>query len=274
MHSIKAKLALGVLLVSSLFILISVGSLVVARGTASSVLELMSRAIAGTAEMSQLGFEAQKIRRFEKEYFIYLHDEPKRNAYKEQFNKGAAKISEHVQRMINNRAKLYSDQEVQLFRVWQQSADFYFQEFSAIDTAVQAGTIGGSNDANNAIKAGKDRFAVLLDGVSKEVAAHDDKLRATRALVAKESNDATYLLIGFAAILVIAICGLSLHLYNAIAAPLNRIVSGAEEIAEGRMTFAFGTEAAPEFTRLVTALENLRIRLHALGGSGFSRQKT
>ena len=263
MASIKTKLYRGVLLIAILLLTLSIGTLWLARSFSDDALDLINRAVNTGTELSALAVDAQKIRRYEKEYFIYVQDIKSRTKYLEEFDTAAHRITETITRMINNRAGNYSTSEVERFRQWQQAADFYFAEFRNINLAVSRGQLADSVLANAAIKAGKDRFAVVLEQVSKEVERRKTQVAEGRSQILRDSQLAAFSMI-FIAFIGIAVCIWHFQqVYGVITAPLERIVDAAEELAAGRVPGRLERESATEFSRIVVALEAVRTKMLA-----------
>jgi HAMP domain-containing protein len=263
MSSIKTKLYRGVLFVAILLLTLSVGALWMAREFSNDALLLINRAVNAGTELSSLAVDAQKIRRFEKEYFIYVQDAKLRTKYLEEFDATAHRISETLTRMIINRGGNYSNLELERFRQWQQAADFYFAEFRAIASAASRGQIADSLAANSAIKTGKDRFAVVLDQVNKEVEQRKTQVAEGRSQIMGDVQKAAFGMF-FMVLLGIFFCIWQFQqLYGVITAPLERIVDAAEELAAGRVPGRLEKETASEFSRIVVALETVRTKMLA-----------
>lgn len=263
MASIKTKLYRGVLFFAGLLLTLSLGALWLAKSFSDDALELINRAVNSGTELSALAVDAHKIRRYEKEYFIYIQDTKSRTKYLEEFDTTAQRITETITRMINNRAGLYSLSEVERFRQWNQAADFYFAEFHSINMAVSRGQMTDSLLANAAIKTGKDRFALVLNEVSKEVEHRKTQVADGRTQIMRDAQMAAFSMI-LIAFFGIAFCIWHFQqIYGVITAPLERIVDAVEELAAGRVPGKLQRESASEFSRIVVALEAVRTKLLA-----------
>jgi methyl-accepting chemotaxis protein len=263
MSSIKTKLYRGVLFVAILLLTLSVGALWLAREFSNDALFLVNRAVNTGTELSALAVDAQKIRRYEKEYFIYVQDPTSRTKYLEEFDATAHRISETLTRMVINRAGNYSAPEIDRFRQWQQAADFYFAEFRSISVAASRGQIVDSVTANAAIKTGKDRFAVVLEQVNKEVEQRKARVAEGRTQIMGDVQKAAFAMF-FMVLLGLFLCIWQFQqLYGVITAPLERIVDAAEELAAGRVPGRLDKESASEFSRIITALETVRTKMLA-----------
>jgi methyl-accepting chemotaxis protein len=263
MTSIKTKLYRGILLVALLMLGTGIGSLFMARAFSDDALELVNRTVTAGTELSSVAVEAQKIRRFEKEYFIYVQDAQARNKYTTEFDKSANQITELLTRMGNNRNKIYTEKEVERIRSWQQAADFYFDQFRRIAHRVNSGEETNPATANAAIRVGKDRFAVLLEQVSREVEERKAVVNNGRAEIMSQMQWAGLAMFVLAILAVCACMWQFLQLYGFITAPIERIVDAAEELAAGRVPQRLENESAAEFSRIMDALETVRTRMLA-----------
>lgn len=119
--------------------------------------------------LSQLQVEGEKMRRYEKEMFIYANQADARAKYAKEFDGAYSKLI-----ALNNEAaalghKGFTDEDRVEIAKWLDATAFYANEFrrltvSAESTVADAATL--TMTLNNGIKAGKDRFRVLLDGAS------------------------------------------------------------------------------------------------------------
>lgn len=263
MSSIKTQIYRGILLVALLLITTAIGSLFMARSFSQDALDLVNRAVQTGTELSAVAVEAQKIRRYEKEYFIYVQDPKLRAKYAGEFDRTANQISELLTRMGNNRAQTYSATEVERVKQWQQAADFYFAEFRKISHAVNQGEETSPATVNAAIRAGKDRFAVVLEQLSQEVEARKSMVNDGKAEIITQIQWAGFAMF-LLAILAVAVCIWQfLQIYGFITAPIGRIVDAAEELAAGRVPSRMEDESAAEFSRIMSALEMVRTRMLA-----------
>lgn len=103
-----------------------------------NVVETTRQNILATAELNQLGTLAQQIRRYEKEYFVYVSNEEKRTGYEKEWTSTAEKISRLLQTMRQSVAGQFSQNDVAAIGEWAGAADFYRQEMEKIFGAVKA----------------------------------------------------------------------------------------------------------------------------------------
>lgn len=119
--------------------------------------------------LSRIQVEGERMRRFEKEMFIYAAQAEARAKYAKEFDGAYTKLI-----ALNNEAaaqghKGFTDEDRAEMAKWLDATAFYANEFrrltaSAESPAADAATL--TLTLNSGIKAGKDRFRILLDGAS------------------------------------------------------------------------------------------------------------
>jgi hypothetical protein len=131
--------------------------------------------------------EGEKLRRYEKEMFIYVTNAGKRGGYVKEFDGAYTKLLNLLDTTLMPSGKVFSDEERTQILGWKNAAVFYANEFNSLGRKAdiefqQASTAeqraAATVEYNNAIKAGKDRFRELLAGA--------DKMRAAKEQSAQE----------------------------------------------------------------------------------------
>lgn len=150
-------------------------------GTASSeqrVEQAMRQNFVAAGLLSNLQLQGEKMRRYEKEMFIYVAVADKRAGYVKEFDEAYTKLLAQSDRMLAPSGKAFSDEERKQIAAWKNAAIFYTGEFTRLARQAdgaqaqlssllpeQRGTL--TVEYNNAIKEGKDRFRELLSGAEK-----------------------------------------------------------------------------------------------------------
>ena len=156
-----------------------------------------------SAQLTELATLAQQIRRYEKEYFVYVQNEEKRDGYIKEFDGAAARIGKLIDAILANTGGAYSKAEISEINRWRDAHTFYVSEMTRIfndvkriqtdvaaapapvpaaagkattaATVAQTPKLPTPAEANDLIKAGKDRFgAELIAGVTKMGKAKND----------------------------------------------------------------------------------------------------
>jgi hypothetical protein len=156
-----------------------------------------------SAQLTELATLAQQIRRYEKEYFVYVQNEEKRNGYIKEFDGASVRIGKLIDAILANTGGAYSKADISEINRWRDAHAFYASEMTRIFNEVrriqadvaaapapapapaaagkatpaataaqapvaQAPKLPTPAEANDLIKAGKDRFgAELIAGVNK-----------------------------------------------------------------------------------------------------------
>ena len=255
-----------------------------------------------SSELAELSTLAQQVRRYEKEYFVYVGNEEKRNGYIKEFSDTSVRITKLIDVMAANKDKAFSKPDVQEINRWRDANAFYASEMNRIfasvsktqldvNTQSQAAALAALSksavvqvaavtatpaatpavrlptpaEANDMIKAGKDRFsAELIKGVTAQLKA---KTQATLNLGETTSQNYNRLL---AAVLATVMLGiliavfLMLTVLGAVTKPIERLSAIADEISRGNLERPFPKESVAEFEPLARSLEKMRIGLSVL----------
>lgn len=119
--------------------------------------------------LSRIQVEGERMRRYEKEMFIYANQADARAKYAKEFDGAYTKLI-----ALNNEAaalghKGFTDEDRAEIAKWLDATAFYANEFRRLTATAEstpADAAALTLTLNNGIKAGKDRFRLLLDGAS------------------------------------------------------------------------------------------------------------
>jgi hypothetical protein len=174
-------------LVAILVALMVIGVMWGAAQTQSGVERAVRQNFSAAGLLSRLQVEGEKMRRYEKEMFIYVSNNEKRVGYVKEFDTAYAKLLTLVDEMLLPSSPVFTDAERQEVLGWKNAAVFYAGEFAGLARKAQdsqAAAVPAEQRAtltveyNEAIKAGKDRFRELLSGT--------DKMRTAKENAAKQ----------------------------------------------------------------------------------------
>lgn len=253
-----------------------------------------------SAQLTELATLAQQIRRYEKEYFVYVQNEEKRNGYIKEFDGTSVRIGKLIDAILANPGGAYSKAEISEINRWRDAHAFYASEMTRIFSDVrriqadvaaapppapvpaivgkgtpapaaaqapvaQAPKLPTPAEANDLIKAGKDRFgSELIAGVSKMGKA---KTEATLGLAQGTTEGYQQLLSVVVATVLAGIAiavFLILTLPAAITRPIRALAEVADTVARGDLDKPFAATNVPEFEPLVKSLERMRVALSVL----------
>lgn len=122
--------------------------------------------------LSKMQVQAERMRRYEKEMFIYAATPDKRAKYVKEFDDAYSKTLDLLNQAMGSQAKGITPEERAQIVKWSEAAAFYGNEFRKV-VATAEGAVTPEQKAdltlrlNADIGPGKDRFRELLDGASK-----------------------------------------------------------------------------------------------------------
>lgn len=302
MTSIRSRLVLGLGLII-VFFLAQAGLVWYSQATAKSeVVDTARKNTLASSQLTELAVLAQQIRRYEKEYFVYVGNEERRNNYVKEWTGTADKITKLMATMRANADSAFSSDDVAKIGNWQGAADFYSAEMQKIFTAVndQAGKVAQAaataaapvaasgakpsaapaaaaapavapvamfapTEVNTMITAGKDRLSgVLIKGVS-EMSAAKTKQTLSLSEVAAGGFDQVFAGVMLTVAVGIMIAALlMINLPKAVTTPLANLTSAVDDMSKGSLDKKIDAGNVAEFAGLATALERMRIGQQAL----------
>ncbi len=277
MKSIQAKLTVGLGLII-VFFLLQAGLVWWSQDNARrEVVEATRKNTLASSELGQLAVLAQQVRRYEKEYFVYVGNKERRDAYTKEWNGTSEKITKVLKTIRSNEGAAFNAADIAKVVTWIGAAEFYASEmekiFSTVDrqatsapsTTTATLTAISAVEANSMITAGKDRFSgVLIKGVS-EMAV--EKTKQTLALADVASEGFSKMLYGVLSTVLIGILialGLMFTLPQSVTKPLAQLTSAVDGISKGNLDKKMDSAGVAEFEGLAAALERLRLGQQAL----------
>ena len=214
--------------------------------------------------LSELAEAAQKIRRFEKEYFIYVQNAEKRSTYYQEFQQAKREILDHLQVLRNIYSASNNLKQLSELAVWQQAAQLYTEAFETVHQDVLAGNITGVIQANAAIREGKNRFRVLLAGARRSV--NEQLLRAQQEAdqidVYRQRSTLIFTLVTAASLVIGLFIAFSVP--GSIARPMRRLSEIADGISRGRIKDSVNVKGSREIEDLARSIERLRVATQGL----------
>lgn len=97
-----------------------------------TVVEAVRKNTLGASELNELAVLAQQIRRYEKEYFVYVGNVERRANYEKEWTDTSAKITKLLGKLRANEGGILENSEVAQVGVWWGAADFYASEMRKI----------------------------------------------------------------------------------------------------------------------------------------------
>lgn len=293
MTSIRSRLVAGLTLII-LFFLAQAALVWWTQNTAKNeVVDATRKNTLASSELSQLAVLAQQVRRYEKEYFVYVGNEEKRNGYVKEWTDTSDKISNLLNTMSANKGAAFAKSDLTAIANWTSASEFYKSEMlkifatvriaaaaipaaepaatatKAVTTAAPAAPAAPSMltpvQVNDMIKDGKNRFSdVLIKGVS---AMSAEKTKATLALSDAANSSFDKLLQGVlltVAVGVLLSIFLMLTLPKAVTSPLATLTESVDNISKGNLDIKVNASGIKEFDGISIALERMRLGQQAL----------
>ncbi len=178
--------------------------------TPGKVEAIVAENLTATSMLSDLQVEAEKIRRYEKETFIYIAEPETRQKYQKEHEASAKRLFKTLNSMLAQSNKAFNEEERKQIDNWNTAAEFYVGEFamlmqkaSGLDnqnlTPLQQGML--TVQYNDGIKAGKDRFKLLVD---RSETLRNDKEAAARNILTSISDLFCSLIVGVVLLVAVA----------------------------------------------------------------------
>jgi methyl-accepting chemotaxis protein len=300
MKSIRSRLIAGLTLII-LFFLAQAALVWWSQNTAKhEVVDATRKNTLASSELSQLAVLAQQVRRYEKEYFVYVGNEEKRNGYIKEWTDASDKITNLLSTMSANKGAAFAKSDLTAIANWISASEFYNSEMLKIFTTVRTAAAAAASapapepvastakagtaatpaaapatpvasglpspvQVNDMIKEGKNRFSdVLIKGVS---AMSAEKTKATLALSDTANDSFQKLLLGVlltVAVGVLLSIFLMMTLPKAVTNPLATLTASVDNISKGNLDLKVNASGIKEFDGLSIALERMRLGQQAL----------
>lgn len=301
MTSIRSRLVLGLGLII-VFFLAQAALVWYSQSTAkSTVVDTARKNTLASSQLTDLAVLAQQVRRYEKEYFVYVGNEERRNNYIKEWTGTSDKITKLLATMRTNADGAFNSDDVGKVGNWQGAAEFYAAEMKKIfasvnDQAVKVAQAApalapvtapaakpavaapaaaasapppivmfAATEVNTMITAGKDRLSgVLIKGVS-EMSTEKTKQTLSLSEVAAGGFNQVFagVMLTVAVGIVIALL-LMINLPKAVTTPLAELTAAVDAMSKGSLEKKIDAGNVAEFAGLATALERMRVGQQAL----------
>lgn len=207
--------------------------------------------------ISQLSIEGNKLRRYEKEYFIYVNDFLKQSKYYDEWSEAKNKIIE-LMNIYKSQHNLSPD-DLKKLAEWESSLAAYASGFENINKQVSKGELSNTLEANTAIADAKNQFKVFLDGTEQYRNAKFEEAKLT-VLAIEKNFDFIYQVLLVAAIAGTILSLLLLFLIpSSITDPIEELTAAAQLMSNGNLDNKIQPSRTGDFRILSQALETLRL---------------
>jgi HAMP domain-containing protein len=306
MKSIRSILLTGLAVMALLFLvqagLLSWGQRIVETEVVSAV----QKNTIASSQLGELAVLAQQVRRYEKEYFVYVANVERREGYIKEWTNTSDKIAKLIQAMRANADGAFTADDLGKIANWSSAAEFYSAEMkriffavnerqSQIQAAAAAAPITSASgvkpsasaavssaiamfpavEVNGMIDAGKDRLSgVLVKGVSEMSAAKTKDMLALPA-VTKAGFERMWNGVMASVVIGLIIAGyMALKLPSAITKPIAVLSDAIDRVSKGELDVAIDSSGPREFSTLAAAVERMRVAQRTLVARLRSRATT
>jgi len=221
------------------------------------------------SQLSGLALELQKLRRYEKEYFIYIADAGKKRHYEYEWTASLRLAASTLDDLILNAGGLFAEQDLARFGEWKQALEFYAAEFFKVmkhyqdlrlfeEKAEQARAMH-SVEANNMITDGKNALAAVMEGA--EVMARERTRESIDVVEDIEVNFTTvkWLSLSLAGTAFVIALALVILVPGSLNRGLQQLREAAERISRNDLSRPLADSGVQELDALGRALERIRV---------------
>ncbi len=292
MKSIRSRLVAGLSLVIVFFLLQGAMVWWSQASAKRDVVDVTRKNTIASSQLSELAVLAQQIRRYEKEYFVYVGNAERRTAYTKEWSDTADKIDKRLQTMRSNADKAFDATDLGKVGNWAGASEFYGSEMRKIFGVVtdQAAKVSAAAntpvalapaakgtapttapsepvvamlapaEVNVMIGAGKDRFSgVLIKGIAEMTAEKTKQTLALANVAETEFNQLLGAVLSTVAVGILIALTLMFTLPKAVTVPLVALTAAVDNMSKGNLEAKVDSGGVLEFEGLSKALERMRV---------------
>jgi len=260
MSSINSTLRIGFAVLLLLFIAQSAVGYFTARNSDHLVTAAINEDFNTSVLISRIAIEGNKLRRYEKEFFIYVGNQDKMAKYTGEWETSHGKLKDMLTVAINDSTGAWTPEQQNILRAWDASLEGYASGFRAVVQRVNNGEITNTVAANVAVQDAKNKFRVLLNGASSSgTELYGRAAKSAREI--KKTNDFTVKLFSATSLFGITLAlWLFIAIPRAIDKPVSLLAETAQEMSTGNVSLRVPVDQTPrEFRTLADTLERMRI---------------
>ncbi len=258
--TIRAKLIAGFLLLAVLMAIQSGVSFFFNDRIMEQVKGVLSHNDQASEEIARVMQLAEQVRRFEKEYFIYVGDRTERQRYAAQWRTAIAALNEQLLAMSDDQPGIFAIDDHTTFDQWRLGLDYYATQFRRIADEVETTTEPPlPAEVNQRIQSGKEHLTPLFDEGDALLKIKQSDSRQAEAAIVDTYEQAEWMFIGLT---IVGIGGALLLIFvmpGTVAQSLSELIAAAEQLSEGEVDRPIRTTSLSEFDGLARALERMRI---------------
>lgn len=261
--TIRARLLIGfaVLLV---LLLVQLGVTYHFSMKTDNLVRELLRAHDASATVTQMSIEAQKLRRYEKEYFIYVKNLEKRQKYHGEWRGARNDLKNHLVRVTSGIDQSWDRDDITKAKRWDAYLNAYADGFAKVDASVDQGFLKDTLSANAAIQDAKNAFRPFFAETNAQI---NEKLSAARGMADEVRSDfelIQLILLGLVAASALIATVVILVVPNSVSRPIRALAAVANDMSLGNVHQQVRAEGAPEIRDLAASIERLRVGMKGL----------
>jgi len=259
MYTIRNKLYLGFVLILSFMLGQAALTYLLLNQSEALVRQAINKDFNASVEIARLGIEAQKLRRFEKEFLIYMGSANQRSKYYANWKSSHDRTKLMLDGMVQNPDSEWSSDDVLRAKEWLVSLGAYENGFNRMVQQVNRGEITSTLQGNEAVREAKDAFRVLLDGTTLGgELKYQDATKTGLAIIGKFGTVNLALIVSTLA--GIGLVAISLMVVQRLVSrPIEALTRSAYDMSTGDMSKPIPITGGAEIKGLAETLERMRI---------------
>ncbi|MEE8482660.1 MAG: HAMP domain-containing protein [Acidiferrobacterales bacterium] len=209
--------------------------------------------------ISRIAIEGQKLRRYEKEFFIYANNTVKREKYVGEWDDAFINLASMLKDILEDTSGNWSDADKVEIGKWDKALKDYGEGFKIVVANVNAGYIKGTLDANTAIQDAKNKFKVLLKGASKGGQQKFESASSSAREIENNFKIVNLVIMVASGASIVLVIILLVVVPAAITKPIAELTRAAEVMSTGNLSSPVPKIGGSEFAGLRDTLERMRI---------------
>jgi methyl-accepting chemotaxis protein len=207
------------------------------------------------------------MRRFEKDLFISIGDTEKMAEYKKKWDEASARVNKILDeslKVLSNNRSADAGKDTETIEAVKKHLVTYSAGFAQVYDTIKAGQISTTQDANKAISQYKEA-TYTSEALTSELTTKMDKhMDEVTAEAIASSRKIEFMIIGMSAVAIILALILALLTIGSITAPLTRLVTVANTIAQGDLTARVEVTSNDETGQLMAAMQTMTNNLRSI----------
>ncbi len=262
---VNRRIRLGYAAMLGLLLVQGLATVFLLHGTSDRVVGAVRNQFYAGIEFNRILVQAERVRRFEKEFFIHLADETRRDHYVAEWQTAVERLRQGLTEIAGDGGEVFSATDRDAVATWEGGLDYYASGFLAVVQSVEQGALVDPVLANARIGEFKERFAVLLEGADR---AATETYESAEHAVSDIPRDLTRLnqvvaITVLAAALLAMV--LSISVPRSVSRPIEQLSESARRMSLGDLEQKVEAPAgAVEFRELAGTLERMRVSQRVL----------